>query len=68
MRLYIDGEICIGCGDCIYTCPEVFHWNEDGTMALAIDTDIPAEFEDLANQAMFNCPVEAIKDVGTARE
>ncbi len=62
MKLFVSEDDCIGCGQCIDTCPEVFDWNEDGTMAKAIDKDVPATNEDAPNQAKSDCPVEAIKE------
>ncbi len=61
MKLVVS-EDCIGCGACIDTCPEVFDWNEDGTMAKAIDADVPDANTDAATQAMSDCPVGAISE------
>lgn len=59
MKAIVDQSTCIGCGLCADTCPEVFEMTDDG-VAVAIETDIPSEFEDSAQEAADNCPVEAI--------
>lgn len=50
---------CIGCGICEGVCPEVFHMNDSG-LAEAIEDDIPAGQEELAQEARDSCPVSAI--------
>ena len=59
MRLIVDQDLCISCGLCIDTCPEVFDWNDDGKADVIVDP-IPEEFEDAANEAKDCCPTEAI--------
>ena len=49
---------CTACGLCVDTCPEVFQMGDD--MAEVIVDEVPAEFEDTAEQAADECPVEAI--------
>ena len=57
MRVRIE-DTCTACGLCVSTCPEVFQMGTD--MAQVIVKDVPAEFEDTAQQAADECPVEAI--------
>jgi len=57
MKVRIE-ESCTACGLCVDTCPEVFTMGDDKAEVL-IDT-VPAEFEDAAQQAADECPVEAI--------
>jgi len=59
MKAKVDQSICIGCGLCSDTCPEVFHMTADG-VAEAIEEEIPSEFESSAKEAADNCPVSAI--------
>ena len=57
MKVHIE-DTCTACGLCVDTCPEVFQMGSD--MAEVIVDEVPAEFEDAAQQAADECPVEAI--------
>ena len=57
MRVHIE-DTCTACGLCVDTCPEVFEMGD--VMAQVIVDEVPAEFEDAAQQAADECPVEAI--------
>ena len=59
MRAIVDQDTCTACGLCIDLCPEVYQEQEDGN-AVAIEGDVPAEFEEAARDAADQCPVEAI--------
>ncbi|MGQ9557318.1 MAG: ferredoxin [Desulfurispora sp.] len=61
MRVAVDQDLCISCGACIDTCPEVFDWNSDDK-AQATVSEVPAELEDQAHEAVENCPTNAIKE------
>jgi len=61
LKVYVDQDLCISCGLCIDTCPDVFSWNDDGK-AQAIDGEVPADVENEAREALENCPSEAIKE------
>ena len=61
MRVEVDQELCISCGLCIETCPEVFDWNEEGK-ATSIVEEVPSEFEEPAHEAVDNCPTDAITE------
>lgn len=58
MKAVVDQSVCIGCGLCTEICPEVFSLNDQG-VAQATEV-IPADSEDLAEEAADNCPVSAI--------
>ncbi len=62
MRLEVDQDLCISCGACVDICPEVFDWNED-EKAQAISEDVPAEYEEQAQEAMEGCPTNAISEI-----
>lgn len=49
---------CTACGLCVDTCPEVFEMGPQ--IAQVIVNEVPAELEDLVQQAADECPVEAI--------
>ena len=51
-------DTCTACGICVDTCPDVFQMGPD--IAEVIVELIPPEFEDDAQQAADECPVEAI--------
>ncbi|MBN2590968.1 MAG: ferredoxin [Sedimentisphaerales bacterium] len=57
MRVSIE-DTCTACGLCVDTCPEVFEMGDE--MAQVIVDEVPAEFEEAAQQAADECPVEAI--------
>ncbi len=57
MKVHVE-DTCTACGLCVDTCPEVFQMGVD--KAEVIVDEVPAEFEDAAQQAADECPVEAI--------
>ncbi|MHC4159019.1 MAG: ferredoxin [Planctomycetota bacterium] len=59
MKVYVDSELCNGCGPCADICPEVFEINEEGTAEVKME-DIPAELRQSCREAAENCPTEAI--------
>lgn len=58
MNAYVDREICIGCGLCANTAPEVFRMDAEN-LAYAINPVCAGE-EDNAAEAADDCPVGAI--------
>lgn len=58
MRACVDKDVCIGCGLCTDTCPEVFELKEDKAY-VKVD-EVPANLEDKVKEARDNCPVDAI--------
>ncbi|MCI1944920.1 ferredoxin [Clostridium luticellarii] len=59
MKAVVDKDVCISCGLCPSTCPEVFEMDDDGK-AVAISGEVPEESKDSAKEAEENCPVSAI--------
>ena len=55
----VDKQKCIGCGACVGTCDNVFDFDDDN---LAYVKNQPNnENENLAIEAMENCPTNAIE-------
>lgn len=61
MKAKVDADLCIGCELCAGTVPDVF--SMDGSVAVAIDSDIDAGLEDDVRNAIDECPVEAISEI-----
>jgi ferredoxin len=58
MRVYVDPELCSGCGLCVDTCPEVFELEEE--IAVVKMDEVPVELQETCREAVDNCPTEAI--------
>jgi ferredoxin len=59
VKVKVDPELCVACGLCAETVPEVFEM-EDDKAVVTVDV-IPAELEAKVRQAAEDCPVEAIE-------
>lgn len=59
MKTKVDPDLCIACGLCISTCPDVYDWGDDGKVC-AIDGSVPEEQESCAEEAADGCPTDAI--------
>ncbi len=59
MRVSINKDLCIGCGACEATCPEVFKMV--GEISTVLMDSIPDNLKDSVLDAEAGCPVEAIK-------
>lgn len=58
MVVKINPDVCIGCGLCANSCPEVFKMGDDKAVPVS-ETVAPGQ-EDCAKQAAEDCPVSAI--------
>ena len=58
MGVYVDKELCIACGYCVSTAPEVFSIGDDGRACAA--ADIPPVDYGAVEDAIECCPVSAI--------
>ena len=58
MKFKVDQELCIGCGACEGTCPEVFELVDDKSQVKL--NPVSEEFQEAALEAEGNCPVKAI--------
>jgi ferredoxin len=52
----IDADLCTGCELCVETCPDVFSMEDD----TAVVSNAAGASEDEIQEAIDNCPVEAI--------
>ena len=59
MKAVVDKDVCIACEMCTGVCPSIFSMDADG-LAVAIAGEIPADVLSDAEEAMDQCPVEAI--------
>jgi ferredoxin len=59
MKPIVDEDLCIGCGLCQDTCPDVFELMDDGNSHV-IREDIGEEFYACIREAAEVCPTEAI--------
>ena len=59
MKATVDEELCIGCGLCQDTCPDVFELMDDGYSHVIV-ADIREDLYDCVREAAEVCPTEAI--------
>lgn len=63
MKAKVIQDKCIGCGNCVaLTESQVFDFNEDGLAETIID-EIPNDLEEVTEDAIKQCPTEAIEEV-----
>ena len=60
MRAFVDQSVCMGCGLCAGTAPDVFRMNDNGTAEAYADTT-DANKDDV-QAAISGCPVSAIRE------
>jgi len=55
-KVLVNADMCIGCGLCIASVPDVFTFNDDGKSEVIGDASDEAAVEDV----IASCPVAAI--------
>ena len=55
-KVKLNQDMCIGCGACVATCPDVFDFGDDGLAEVIND-----EVNDDVKMASEGCPTEAIE-------
>lgn len=59
MKIKVDKDICALHGQCVYTAPELFRFDDAGE--LEYEEDVPAGLEAKARAAAAICPARAIE-------
>lgn len=63
MKVEVNGDKCIGCGNCVaLTQNEIFDFNDDG-LAECIVEEVPEDKKEVTEEAIVQCPTEAIKKI-----
>ena len=60
MEAEVDQDLCISCGLCVSSCPDVFDWNNSEKAEVTQET-IKPELEDCVQDAADGCPTDAIR-------
>jgi ferredoxin len=61
MKVSVDEDVCIGSGNCQAIAPDIFSVR-DGIAHVRVG-EVPEGLEEKAQEAMDNCPVQAITEV-----
>lgn len=61
MKLKVNKNKCIGCGQCVSICEEVFNFDDDN-LAEVIENPVKEEHYEDANMAKESCPTGAIEE------
>lgn len=61
MKLIVNEDKCIGCGQCISICDNVYEFNDNNLAKVMVDK-IPDDDLDDALVAKDNCPTGAIEE------
>jgi len=63
MKVKVIEEKCIGCGNCVALSEsQIFDFNDAG-LAEAIVDEVPTDLEEVAKDAIIQCPTEAIEEI-----
>lgn len=63
MKVKVIEDKCIGCGNCVALSEsQIFDFNDAG-LAQAIVDEVPTDLEEVAKDAISQCPTEAIEEV-----
>ncbi len=60
MDVNVDQDLCISCGLCVSSCPEVFFWNDDEKAQVSKE-QVDSEMEGCVREAADGCPTDAIE-------
>ena len=62
MKVKVDEDRCRGHGMCLTLCPDVFQMTDD-VYAVADPSEVPAGLVGAAQEAIVNCPEQAISEI-----
>ncbi len=60
MKVMIDPDRCVACGQCVSAAPDVFDQRDEDGVVLLLDEYPPAELDDAVREAVAVCPALAI--------
>jgi ferredoxin len=59
MKVVVDSETCLGCGICESITPDIFNLGDE-IYAKVIMNPVPEQMRDVVEEAISECPEEAI--------
>lgn len=62
MIVVVDPDLCLGCGVCESIAPDIFSLGAE-SYALVIMNPVPEQMRDVVDEAVAECPEEAIRIV-----
>jgi len=60
VKVTIDPDKCCGYGECVAVAPDLFQIRDDNRAHLTLDGELSRRDAELAREASYSCPVEAI--------
>ncbi len=60
MKAKVNKDLCIGCGACVATCPDVFDFNDDGYAEAKVEK-VEDNNKDAVVEAKEGCPTGAVE-------
>lgn len=60
MKARVNKDMCIGCGACVATCPDVFDFNDDGYAEVKVEKVDDSNKNDVI-EAKEGCPTGAVE-------
>ncbi|MCL6591250.1 MAG: ferredoxin [Firmicutes bacterium] len=60
MEVKVNQDLCISCGLCVSSCPDVFVWNT-AEKAEAVKSQVQKDIAGRVEEAAHDCPTDAIE-------
>jgi ferredoxin len=61
MKVYIDQNLCVGAGQCVFAAPNVFDQRQDNGMVILLNAKPPEALKEAVAKAANLCPAAAIR-------